>query len=235
MQSTTSRSIPRGEMPAASQISRVAFGARLRSWRVFLVMPYSSSRARPSRAAISIVPFLSVAIPYSFASTRSLSRIGDAVVFGLSRSNEVQCFDDVTAVVRMGCRPGRDRVKQVAGNDQVDIGPADAADAVWWDDPAWAHGAPHAGGPRFAVFAGWLLHLVPVPDRFEALLHRHFKEGLGILIDRAFLFLLLNECRVHQGHPGPVQSQTSSRSRTITGFGSSCAISHSLHRYFDNW
>src|SRR5208283_2126739 len=131
--------------------------------------------------------------------------VGDAVVFGFSHPHEIQCLNDVTAVVGMGRGPGGYRVKQVAGNDQVCVGTADAADAVGRDDPAWSHGTPGAGKPRLAVLTGWLLHLVPVPDRLEALLHRYFKEGLGILVDRALLFLLLDERRIHQGHPGPVQ------------------------------
>src|SRR3972149_1657568 len=74
-------------------------------------------------------------------------------------------LEDVAAVVRVGRGSGGDRSTEIAGDDQVGVG---AADALLWSlaegiDPAWAHRAVPAGHTECAISALWLLGGEPVP------------------------------------------------------------------------
>ena len=69
-------------------------------------------------------------------------QVGNAVISGFAGPDKVQGLDNIAAMVRMGCSTGCDHIQQVAGNDQVGVGTADAPEAVGRDDPARPHGAP---------------------------------------------------------------------------------------------
>ncbi len=95
-------------------------------------------------------------------------------------------------MIRMGRRTGRDRIQQVAGNNQVCIGTADTADTMGRDDATRTHGAAGAGEAGFTVLAGRLLHFEAVPDSLDTIPHGHFKKRFCILIDRSCFFFLLD-------------------------------------------
>src|SRR5665647_597644 len=74
-----------------------------------------------------------------------------------------------------------------------------------WNDTTRPHRTAGTGESGFTVFAGRLLHLEPVPDRFVTLLHGYFQERFCVFIDRPCFFFLLNQGRVQEGHPCTVK------------------------------
>ena len=101
-----------------------------------------------------------------------LGFIADLVTRRLARSDGRQDFHQVSAVVRMGGGPGRDHAAQVAGNDDVGIGPAHAELGAFAKGihPAGAHDADAATQPHITKTALGLLGLVALPNGFDIVL-----------------------------------------------------------------
>ena len=125
-----------------------------------------------------------------------LLRFGNGIDVGFTFADEVQGFQDVTAVIPMRGRAGGHHPGQVAGDDNVGVCAADpflrpVAKGV---NPARPHDTDAAACAQVTVTALGLLFFQPIPDRFDAFAPGHFQHDLGIAVDGSFFMSVGTEC-----------------------------------------
>ncbi|KUG28792.1 hypothetical protein ASZ90_001344 [hydrocarbon metagenome] len=114
--------------------------------------------------------------------------VADGVVRGFFLGHGVQGFHQVAAVVRMGGGPGGHHAAEVAGHDDVGVGPAHpvrgaVAEGV---DAAGAHDAVAARQTQFAEAALGHLFREAVPDGFHPVFPGFGDHGPGVATDGIF-------------------------------------------------
>ena len=121
--STFSRSMPRGVIPSLRHSSRRASGSLSRRDNADFREPKSSNIALATSRAMSSVARSSVAMPELAGQGVQLGDVLDGVASGPALGGRGEHLEDVAAVVGVGRRAGGDRPSQVAGHDDVGVGP----------------------------------------------------------------------------------------------------------------
>ncbi|OPZ76802.1 MAG: hypothetical protein BWY79_01448 [Actinobacteria bacterium ADurb.Bin444] len=114
------------------------------------------------------------------------------VALRFARSHLVQDLHQVTAVVGVRRRPGRDHTTQVAGHDDVGVGSANATLRPLTEriDATGTHSTDAAAQPHLTVAALRLLRLMAVPDGFHSVALGFGQQELAVFRDGVLLELL---------------------------------------------
>ncbi|OPY05775.1 MAG: hypothetical protein A4E66_02371 [Syntrophus sp. PtaB.Bin001] len=104
-------------------------------------------------------------------------------------------FQNITSVVGMGSRPGRNHSGQISGYYDIGICAANSRLRSFTEgiDAAWPHGADAAGYAQFAISALRFLPFKPVPCRLDAVFPGLFQHYLRIFANGK-LFELAHGC-----------------------------------------